>query len=282
MSPERAFSFPNGSLLAARKELAADPEGEYPEVGRLAADAADAWLSERFGAALAGSSPTGMALLAVGGLGRRELLPGSDLDLVLVHDKRKDARRVAERIWYPIWDDNCNLDHSVRTPKEVLSAAEGDLKVALGLLDARLVVGDEKLAADVLARVNRLWQARRERWLRALMDSVAARHKEFGDVAFLLEPDLKEGRGGLRDVHALRAASKVTSVLNATVHDPPSTTRQPSWPPWWQPCSPCRALRRPPRTAPGSSSKIRTRWRTGWGKATRTRSWPAWPPRPGR
>jgi [protein-PII] uridylyltransferase len=161
-----------------------------------------------------------MALLAVGGLGRRELLPGSDLDLVLVHDKRKDARGVAERIWYPIWDDNCNLDHSVRTPKEVLSAAEGDLKVALGLLDARLVVGDEKLAADVLARVNRLWQARRERWLRALIDSVAARHKEFGDVAFLLEPDLKEGRGGLRDVHALRAASKVTSVLNATVGDP--------------------------------------------------------------
>ena len=220
MNPPDAPPFPHGSLLARRRELAARPGLDGLALGREAADAADEWLRERFAAALNGAGANGLALLAVGGLGRRELLPGSDLDLVLVHDKRKDARGVAERLWYPIWDDLLNLDHSVRTPKEVLAAADGDLKVALGLLDARLVVGDEKLAADVGSRVTRLWQARRERWLRALMASIAARHQEFGDVAFLLEPDLKEGRGGLRDVHALRAAARVTSVLDTTVGDP--------------------------------------------------------------
>ncbi|MGH9075923.1 MAG: [protein-PII] uridylyltransferase [Acidimicrobiales bacterium] len=206
------------SLRARRQELAGMAGLGGLELCRRAAEVADEWLGSHFAAA-SGGDPSGLALFAVGGLGRQQLMPGSDLDLLLVHDKRRDAAQVAERIWYPIWDDDIGLDHSLRTPKEVLAAADADLRVALGLLDARLVAGDPALAATVTARTSRLWEARRERWLGALIPAVRERHHRYGDVAFLLEPDLKEGRGGLRDVHALRAAASVTPVLDLSVGD---------------------------------------------------------------
>ncbi len=88
-------------------------------------------------------------MVAVGGYGRRELCPGSDLDVVLVHWGVKDVKSVAERLWYPVWDAGVGLDHSVRTVKEAVAVASEDLKAALGLLDARLVAGDAELAADL-------------------------------------------------------------------------------------------------------------------------------------
>ena len=157
-----------------------------------------------------------MALVAVGGYGRAELCPFSDLDVVLVHDGSRSADAVqaaAERIWYPVWDAGVGLDHSVRTVKEALGVADTDLKAALGLLDARLVAGDAGLGGDLIDRARRQWHKRAGRWLPALAEAVAARHGQFGEVAFLLEPELKEGRGGLRDVHALRAAAFATPVV---------------------------------------------------------------------
>ena len=159
-----------------------------------------------------------MALVAVGGYGRRELCPFSDLDLVLVHKGGGPAgavKEVAERIWYPVWDTGVGLDHSVRTVKEALAVASGDLKAALGLLDARLVAGDAELAADLADRARRQWCKAARRRLPELAGAVQARHAEFGEVAFLLEPELKEGRGGLRDVHALQAAALATPVVDA-------------------------------------------------------------------
>lgn len=157
-----------------------------------------------------------MALVAVGGYGRRELCPASDLDVVLVHGGggATAVQAVAERIWYPIWDAGVGLDHSVRTVKEAMSVAAGDLKAALGLLDARLVAGDADLATDLAERARRQWVKGAARWLPLLAESVTTRHGRFGEVAFLLEPQLKEGRGGLRDVHALRAAALATPVVD--------------------------------------------------------------------
>ncbi|HVM01113.1 MAG TPA: [protein-PII] uridylyltransferase, partial [Acidimicrobiales bacterium] len=182
-----------------------------PAFCRDHADAADRWM-----AALLGDED-GLALVAVGGYGRRELCPYSDLDVVLVHDGSRRAgavRAVAERIWYPVWDAGVGLDHSVRTVKEALAVADDDLKAALGLLDARLVAGDPALAADLAERARRQWARRAGRVLPALAAAVAERHARFGEVAFLLEPELKEGRGGLRDVHALRAAALATPVVD--------------------------------------------------------------------
>lgn len=156
-----------------------------------------------------------MAVVAVGGYGRRELCPGSDLDVVLVHSGRRGMQQVAERLWYPIWDAGVGLDHSVRTVKEALSVAGNDLKAALGLLDARLVAGDAELAAALAGGALEQWRKKARRWLPELADAVEARHAQFGEVAFLLEPELKEGRGGLRDVHALQAAALASPVVEA-------------------------------------------------------------------
>lgn len=168
----------------------------------------DAWL-----ASLLGEDTKGLVLLAVGSHGRQDAAPFSDLDLVLIHKGKKDIRAVADRLWYPIWDRGIGLDHSVRTLKEALAVADADLKAMLGLLDARPIAGDLALGVEVRERATEQWRKKAKRWLPMLRQSLAERHARFGEVAFLLEPELKEGRGGLRDVHALHAAAKATPVL---------------------------------------------------------------------
>jgi len=161
----------------------------------------DTWLQSLLG------DEADVALVAVGGYGRAELAPGSDLDVLLVHRGRRDVAAVAQTIWYPIWDAGFSLDHSVKTVKEALGVASGDLKAAMGLLHARGVAGDRELAAELATKARDQWRKHRDRWLRALGESVAERHARMGDIAFLIEPDLKESRGGLRDINALRAAA---------------------------------------------------------------------------
>lgn len=163
---------------------------------------------------------SGLALLAVGSLGRGDLAPGSDLDLLLVHTGRADVAAVADRLWYPIWDDPMPLDHSVRTLAQIGQAAESDLRVALGLLDARPVAGSPELAAQVVALGRRLWDKRVGKWLPEALAARAASQEAHGDVAFLLEPDLQEARGGLRDVQLLALMATVTPVVAAVVADP--------------------------------------------------------------
>ena len=167
---------------------------------RRSADA-DRWL-----AGLLPAEP-GVALLAVGGFGRRELLPGSDLDLLLLHEGVPGICGIADRIWYPVWDSGVRLDHSVRTPAEARQAAAADLKVALGLLYARPVAGDAGLCARLRERTLEDWRAGAGTRLAELRALAAEREQRFGELAFLLEPDLKEARGGLRDVHAIQAVA---------------------------------------------------------------------------
>ena len=162
---------------------------------------ADRWL-----AGLLPAEP-GVALVAVGGFGRRELLPGSDLDLLLLHDGVPGISGIADRIWYPVWDSGVRLDHSVRTPAEARRAAAADLKVALGLLYARPIAGDAGLCARLRERTLVDWRAGARARLAELRALAAEREQRFGELAFLLEPDLKEARGGLRDVHAIQAVA---------------------------------------------------------------------------
>ena len=153
------------------------------------------------------------ALVAVGGYGRGELAPGSDIDVILVHRGRRDVKEIANQIWYPIWDAGIPLDHGVKTITEALGVAARDLKAALGLLSARCVAGDAELADDLARRARDQWASGGKKWLRVLGDTIVQRHERMGDVAFLLEPDLKEGRGGLRDVHAVQAAALAAPVM---------------------------------------------------------------------
>src|SRR5581483_10621983 len=157
----------------------------------------------------------GVALVAVGGYGRSELCPQSDIDVYLVHD-RADAAEVAERVWYPIWNEALHLGHSVCTVREALKLAADDLQTATALLAARHIAGDERITAALVAGTTELWQKRAKRWLTELGATVAMRHEKAGEVAFAVEPDLKEGRGGLRDVHALTWAEVAQPTLLET------------------------------------------------------------------
>jgi [protein-PII] uridylyltransferase len=177
--------------------------------GAAASDLIDDWLI-----GLLGDEP-GVVLLAVGAHGRRELCPASDLDLVLIHDGRRgrDLGALADRLWYPIWDSGFRLDHSVRTPNQARAIADDDLKAALGLLDARVVAGDHAVGDKLVDRLASEWQDRARRRLPALDALVQERHRAAGDVAHSLEPDLKEGRGGSRDVAIVRALSMLSTVV---------------------------------------------------------------------
>ncbi|MFE4455632.1 [protein-PII] uridylyltransferase, partial [Streptomyces sp. NPDC056796] len=170
----------------------------------------DDWLTGLFTAATGAAGVRGAALVAVGGYGRGELSPRSDLDLLLLHDGTADAAAVAtlaDRIWYPVWDLGLALDHSVRTPGEARRTAGEDLKVQLGLLDARPVAGDLGLVAGLRTAVLADWRNQAPRRLPALDELCRERADRMGELQFLLEPDLKEARGGLRDATALRAVA---------------------------------------------------------------------------
>ncbi|MBO0816908.1 MAG: [protein-PII] uridylyltransferase, partial [Actinobacteria bacterium] len=162
---------------------------------------ADRWL-----ASLLGTEP-GVALVAVGGYGRRELLPGSDLDVLLLHNARPGIAALADRIWYPIWDSGTRLDHAVRRPADAREVARSDLRVALGLLHARHVAGDPGLTGELRSGALADWRAAAGTRLAELHALHEERTARSGELAFLLEPDLKESRGGLRDAEAIHAVA---------------------------------------------------------------------------
>jgi len=151
-----------------------------------------------------GAEP-GVALVAVGGYGRKELLPGSDLDVLLLHDGRDGIAKIADRIWYPVWDSGARLDHAVRTVPQARRVARNDLKVALGLLNARHVAGDPDLTTRLREGALEDWRGNARTRLADLKELHEERTRLHGELAFLLEPDLKESRGGQRDVHAIQA-----------------------------------------------------------------------------
>jgi [protein-PII] uridylyltransferase len=154
----------------------------------------------------------GIALVAVGSLGRREPAPHGDLDLVLVHDGRPEIAALADALWYPVWDTGLRLDHSVRSVPEAVAVASTDVKAGLGLLDARLVAGDAALAARLRTATLGSWRQSASRLLPQLRDLRRERARRVGEVAFLVEPDLKEAYGGLREGQVLRAAAAAQLV----------------------------------------------------------------------
>jgi [protein-PII] uridylyltransferase len=201
------------SLRDRRSRLLEEPGLKGEEFCRRYAAEADDWLSGLADRA-AGDNKRHLALVAVGGYGRSSLSPYSDLDVVLVHNGRRDISAVADGIWYPVWDEGVHLDHSVRRPSEVLDAASEDLRVALGLLDGRMVWGEPKLAEPLIEKSRAAWRTRLgTKYLPVLEIQMAERRATMGDVAFLLEPDLKESHGGLRDLSVLRAISAYAPLL---------------------------------------------------------------------
>jgi len=164
------------------------------------------WLTTK--ATEIGITPTsGFAIVATGGLGRGELLPYSDLDLTLVHDNMPPdiVSNVAELLWYPLWDANIHLDHSVRTVPEALQVAGEDISAGLAMLDARHIAGDSDLSALLVGGARRQWRTGIASRFEELVEHTQSRWQRSGQIAHRAEPDLKNGRGGLRDVQLLNA-----------------------------------------------------------------------------
>jgi [protein-PII] uridylyltransferase len=178
----------------------------------------DRFLSQLFQAAVQaqGGNISGkeIALAAVGGYGRGELSPGSDLDIVFLHSGKvsaDDLKAFVNDVLYPLWDKK-SVDHSVRTRSETRDAASSDLRVATGLLDIRLIAGNPDLVAGVQLDALDFWRKNAKENLANLHKSLQERHVRAGELAYLLEPDLKEARGGLRDIQALRAISLSAAI----------------------------------------------------------------------
>ena len=193
--------------MTSRAEVIADLSLSGIAACNALSDVTDAWLTEIFNAATAGEKKRDdIVLIAVGGYGRRELAPHSDLDILLVHKSVKNIGDIASRMWYPIWDAGIKLGHAVRTPKETIQLCSTDLDTATALVTARVIAGNQKLGDELISEASSSWKKNGRQWLVQLHRRIIERYAKDGEVAFLLEPNLKEGLGGLRDIHALQWA----------------------------------------------------------------------------
>ncbi|MCY4666578.1 MAG: [protein-PII] uridylyltransferase, partial [Rhodococcus sp.] len=181
---------------------------DAPALRHALVDLHEFWLTTK-GTELGIKPDCGFAIVAVGGLGRRELLPYSDLDLILLHDDMDPAvvAQVADSLWYPLWDAHIKLDHSVRTLPQALQVAATDMTAALGMLEARHIAGDVELSNLLISGVRRQWRMDIRSRFDELITQTRTRWERSGEIAHRAEPDLKSGRGGLRDVQLLNALS---------------------------------------------------------------------------
>ncbi len=190
---------------------------------RRRADDADRLVADAFTAAV-GPDPTGLVAVAVGGYGRRELSPSSDLDVVLLHDPavpEERVREVAEALWYPLWDARIPLDHSVRDAVQMRATAAEDHRAAMGMLDARAVAGDAGLVLALRSHVLADWRREARTRVEDLRAGRRQRLERSGWLAYAAVPDLKESGGGLRDGVDLRAlvATWLVDVPHAEVEE---------------------------------------------------------------
>ncbi|WP_425339822.1 [protein-PII] uridylyltransferase [Nocardia carnea] len=209
----KAVELSNGAadLVRARDQLLGGGQPRHPRLDAESlrsalVDLYELWLTSK-GTEVGITPDSGLAIMAVGGLGRREMLPYSDLDLVLLHEDM-DPKRVAEiadRLWYPLWDAHIKLDHSVRTVPQALKVAADDLVAALGMLDARHIVGNPELSDRIIAGIRKDWRRGIRGRYDELLTGVRVRWDRSGQIAHRTEPDLKNGRGGLRDIQLLDA-----------------------------------------------------------------------------
>ena len=188
-----------GDLGSLDRAYALGHHGRWSAARR--AGIVDWGLSEVFDAS---DPPDGVALVALGGYGRGALSPGSDVDLLIVHDGATPAAvaELADDLLYPLWNVGLDVGHAVRTPAECVESS-GRLDAATAMLDGRLLAGDGSVWERAHAGVLQPILADARGFAARLVHDRGVRRGRFGSVSSLLEPDIKEGVGGLRDVHAL-------------------------------------------------------------------------------
>ncbi|MEZ5690522.1 MAG: [protein-PII] uridylyltransferase [Rickettsiales bacterium] len=147
-----------------------------------------------------------MAIIAVGGYGRSEMFPYSDVDLLFLYNdgSRKQLSYIAESILYILWDLGFKVGQSHQTIEEALEFAKDDITVRTNMLDSRYVVGNKDIFSSFYARFDKdIVEENISEFIEAKLEEREKRHQHFGDSRYMLEPNVKEGKGGLRDTHTL-------------------------------------------------------------------------------
>ncbi|KJR99545.1 MAG: protein-PII uridylyltransferase [Desulfobulbaceae bacterium BRH_c16a] len=158
-----------------------------------------------------------VALVALGGYGREELFPCSDIDLMVLYRPEIKARigQITDAVLYPLWDTGMEIGHGVRTVEESIVQAEEDYFFLVALLDARLIHGSPELYGELLeAYRKRFVEGQREDFVEKMKGHRQSRRERFGSHSYLLEPHIKEGRGGMRDIQAMMWTARMVFGLN--------------------------------------------------------------------
>ena len=156
------------------------------------------------------------AIIALGGYGRQEQFIHSDVDLLFLFEKYvpDEASDLIQEVVYPLWDIGLEVGYATRSLKECVKLAGKDLEVLTSVLDARLICGMSYLYSALMEQLrDKIARKRSRKIIKKLIENSRLRHEVFGDSAFLLEPNLKEGQGGLRDYHTMLWITKLNSNL---------------------------------------------------------------------
>ncbi len=214
---EYVKSYLSGTLQAVQEEMRGAPGGGTDGC-RKHSDAMDnvlRALHDRAREKFLASSPDlkyRMAVISVGGYGRRELCPNSDIDLLFLHSYKVDpyVEAMTERILYPLWDMGLDVGHSVRNIRETLKMATMDDSIRTALLDFRFLAGDEPFFRDAAREIEKfLFFNDADRFIEKKLTEMRNRHAKYGETVYVLEPNVKEGKGGLRDLHSAVWAARV-------------------------------------------------------------------------
>ena len=171
-------------------------------------------------------------LIAQGGYGRGELNPSSDIDLLFVYSEHPDAyvETVTEKVLYTLWDTRAAIGHATRSLRGCVRLANQDMKVKTALLETRFLAGDQRLYAEFVAKMDsEVLRRHQARFFREKVAENERRHGKYGDSVYLVEPHLKDGEGGLRDIHTALWLAKVKfkiRTLNELVHKGVITERE--------------------------------------------------------
>ncbi|KPJ99432.1 MAG: hypothetical protein AMJ60_05110 [Desulfobacterales bacterium SG8_35] len=148
----------------------------------------------------------GFALVALGGYGRQELYPFSDIDLMLLYDpaRKDELKSLVEAILYPLWDTGLEVGHAVRTLEECMADASEDFFFRVAMLDARLIAGSAPLFAKLTEKYKTVYiEGKRQEFLDDMLEQRLKRETQYGRHTYLLEPHIKEGCGGFRDIQSM-------------------------------------------------------------------------------
>jgi [protein-PII] uridylyltransferase len=176
-------------------------------------DAANAAYAERFS-----RLDQRCTIVAQGGYGRAELNPNSDIDLLFLYPYKREPyiEYVSERILYTLWDTRLTVGNAMRNVRECVKLAAQDFKVKTALLDGRYLCGDEPLYRDFAAAMEgEVLKRGADRFFKEKLEENRERHERYGDSVYILEPQIKEGEGGLRDLHTAMWMAKVKFKTNS-------------------------------------------------------------------